>query len=128
MLNQSILDAEKSHLADLLEAIQRCVYFLDASSRKLIWPLTADLLETRKKDVVLFEAMAAINERFAKLQDTLGAAMRHACILAFLHSVFTKKLAYSNRLPRGSYAEWHAILPHMTTISNTQKLQTILIH
>jgi hypothetical protein len=82
MLNQSILDAEKSHLADLLEAIQRCVYFLDASSRKLIWPLTADLLETRKKDVVLFEAMAAINERFAKLQDTLGAAMRHACILA----------------------------------------------
>jgi hypothetical protein len=30
----------------------------------------------------LFEAMAAINERFAKLQDTLGAAMRHACILA----------------------------------------------
>ncbi len=82
MLNQSILDAEKSHLADLLEAIQRCVYFLDASSRKLTWPLTADLLETQKKDIALFEAMAAINERFAKLQDTLGAAMRHACILA----------------------------------------------
>ena len=82
MLNQSILDAEKSHLADLLEAIQRCVYFLDASSRKLNWPLTAELLEAQKKDVVLFEAMAAINERFAKLQDTMGAAMRHACILA----------------------------------------------
>lgn len=31
---------------------------------------------------MLFEAMVAINERFAKLQDTLGAAMRHACILA----------------------------------------------
>jgi len=78
----SILDSEKQHLAELLEAIQRCVYFLDASSRKLTWPLTADLLETQKKNVVLFEAMAAINERFAKLQDTLGAAMRHACILA----------------------------------------------
>ena len=82
MINQSILDAEKMHLAGLLEAIQRCVYFLDASSRKLNWPLTAELLEIQKKDVVLFEAMAAINERFAKLQDTMGAAMRHACILA----------------------------------------------
>lgn len=81
-MKPSILDSEKQHLAELLEAIQRCVYFLDASSRKLTWPLTADLLETQKKNVVLFEAMAAINERFAKLQDTLGAAMRHACILA----------------------------------------------
>ena len=33
----------------LLEAIQRCVYFLDASSRKLPWTLTADLLETQKR-------------------------------------------------------------------------------
>lgn len=81
-MDKSILDAEKLHLASLLEAIQRCVYFLEASSRKLTWPLAADLLEARKKDVALFEAMAAINERFAKLQDTLGAAMRHACILA----------------------------------------------
>ncbi|MDO8940092.1 MAG: hypothetical protein Q7U98_13115 [Methylicorpusculum sp.] len=78
----SILDTEKQHLAELLEAIQRCVYFLDTSSKKITWPLTADLLETQKKDVVLFEAMAAINERFAKLQDTIGAAMGHACILA----------------------------------------------
>jgi hypothetical protein len=81
-MNKSILDAEKLHLAGLLEAIQCCVYFLDASSRKLTWPLTAGLLEAQKKDVALFEAMAAINERFAKLQDTLGAAMRHASILA----------------------------------------------
>ncbi|OAI09654.1 hypothetical protein A1359_18745 [Methylomonas lenta] len=81
-MDQTILNSEKLHLAELLEAIQRCVYFMDASSNKLTWPLTADLLETQKKDVVLFEAMAAINERFAKLQDTLGAAMRHASILA----------------------------------------------
>lgn len=81
-MDQSILNSEKLHLAELLEAIQRCVYFLDASSRKLTWPLTKERLETQKKDVALFEAMAAINERFAKLQDTLGAAMRHACILA----------------------------------------------
>jgi hypothetical protein len=78
----SILDTKKQHLAELLEAIQRCVYFLDASSEKLTWPLTSDLLETQKKDVVLFEAMAAINQRFAKLQDAMGAAMRNACIVA----------------------------------------------
>lgn len=82
MVNQAILNAEKLHLAELLEAIQRCVYFLDASSQKLTWPLTKEQLQKRKKDVILFEAMAAINERFSKLQDTLGAAMRHACILA----------------------------------------------
>lgn len=81
-MNLTILESEKLHLADLLEAIQRCVYFLDASSRKLTWPLTKEQLEMQKKDVSLFEALAAINERFAKLQDTMGAAMRHACILS----------------------------------------------
>ena len=34
------------------------------------------------KDIALFELLAAINERFAKLQDTLGAAMRHATVLS----------------------------------------------
>jgi hypothetical protein len=130
----SILDSEKQLLAELLEAIQRCVYFLDASSCKLTWPLTADLLETQKKDVVLFEVMAAINERFAKLQDTLGAAMRHACILAgeptdnFLKVLsFYQKQVYSNRLNLGNYVVQPVILPHMTTILTMQKLQTILI-
>lgn len=81
-MNHASLDAERDHLADLLEAVQRCAYFLDASDRKLAWPLTADLLAAHKKDVTLFESIAAINERFAKLQDTLGAAMRHAALLA----------------------------------------------
>ena len=58
-MNQFILDSEKLHLAGLLEAIQHCVYFLDASSRKLAWPLTKERLEAQKKDVALFEAMAA---------------------------------------------------------------------
>lgn len=81
-MNPSILDSEKPHFAELLEAIQRCVYFLAASGRKLTWPSTKKQLETRKKDVALFKAMAAINERFTKLQDTLGVGMHHACILA----------------------------------------------
>ncbi len=78
----NILDSERAHLAGLLEAVQRCVYFLDASDKRLAWPLLPKYLEQRKKDVALFESMAAINERFAKLQDTLGAAMRHASLLA----------------------------------------------
>jgi len=39
-------------------------------------------LFSRKKDNDLFEALAAINERFAKLQDTLGSAMRHSLLLS----------------------------------------------
>lgn len=61
---------------------QRCTYFLDASDHKLPWPLSAETLEERKKDVALFASLAATNERFAKLQDTLGAAMRHTALLA----------------------------------------------
>ena len=76
------LEAEKAHLAGLLEAIQRCVYFLEASDRKHQWPLVAEDLAKNKKNVALFESLAAINERFAKLQDTLGSAMRHAALLA----------------------------------------------
>lgn len=81
-MNGTVLQAERAHLSGLLEAIQRCVYFLHASDQRLAWPLSAIHLEKNKKDIALFEALAAINERFAKLQDTLGAAMRHAILLA----------------------------------------------
>jgi hypothetical protein len=40
------------------------------------------MLTQRKKDTDLFEALAAVNERFSKLQDTLGAAMRHSLVLS----------------------------------------------
>ena len=82
MSNSNLLAAEKQHLAGLLEAIQRCVYFLNASSQTLSWPLQGEHLLTHKKDNDLFESLAAINERFAKLQETLGAAMRHSLILS----------------------------------------------
>lgn len=39
-------------------------------------------LEVDRRNIVLFETLAAINERFAKLQDLLAAAMRHACLLS----------------------------------------------
>jgi hypothetical protein len=81
-MSGTALEAERRHLAELLEAIQRCVFFLDASVQKNSWPLTKEHLENHKKDVALFESLSSINERFSKLQDTLGAAMRHATILS----------------------------------------------
>ena len=74
-MSNDTLNAEKAHLSSLLEAIQRCVYFLHASDQKITWPLTTEHITAHKKDVSLFESLAAINERFAKLQDTLGAAL-----------------------------------------------------
>ncbi len=81
-MSRAILDAERAHLSSLLEAIQRCIFFLDASKQKLSWPLQAGKIQDRKRDIDLFESLAAINERFSKLQDTLGSAMRHAALLA----------------------------------------------
>ncbi len=81
-MNDLTLEAEHQYLAGLLEAIERCVYFLEASRSRPNWPLTREYLANRCRDVDLFESLAAINERFAKLQDTLGAAMRQAALLA----------------------------------------------
>lgn len=81
-MTDTSLHAKKKHLSVLLEAIHRCVYFLYASDSKLPWPLSAEHLEQHKKDIALFETLAAVNERFAKLQDTVGASMRHAALLA----------------------------------------------
>lgn len=75
------LAAGRQHLANLLEAVQRCAYFLHATSGRLPWPLDGQVLRLRQKDNTLFEGLSAYNERFAKLQDTLGAAMRHAAVL-----------------------------------------------
>ena len=47
-----------------------------------VWPLQGTHLLEHKKDNDLFESLAAINERFAKFQDTLGAAMRHSLVLS----------------------------------------------
>jgi len=81
-MNRTVLDQEREYRAALLKAIQRCVFFLDGSIQKLTWPLQAETIKERKQDIELFESLAAINERFSKLQDTLGSAMRHAALLA----------------------------------------------
>jgi hypothetical protein len=82
-MNQ-VVEESRRHLADLIEACQRCAWHLEASAARIDWPLTAQALEERQMDLALFEPLAAINERFAKLQDLLGTtnprfakALRH---------------------------------------------------
>ena len=98
-MNMNSLNAEREHLANLLEAAQRCAHFLHASASKVAWPLDGVTLLQRQKDVELFESLAAFNERFAKLQDTLGAAMRHcALLMSEATSPFLKVLALFEKL------------------------------
>lgn len=93
------LQAQRQHLAQLLEAVQRCSFYLQASARKLRWPLDGAYLHAHRKDTEVFEALAAFNERFAKLQDTLGAGMRHAALLmGEANSPFLRVLALFEKL------------------------------
>ena len=80
-MNGGSLSAEREHLAHLLEAVQRCTHFLHVSAEQVGWPLEGPGLKLRHKDEPLFQALAAFNERFSKLQDTLGASMRHCALL-----------------------------------------------
>ena len=60
-MTKTSLSAEREQLANLLEATQRCAYFLHASGSKVIWPLSGATLRQRSKDVDLFESLAAFN-------------------------------------------------------------------
>ncbi len=52
-----------------------------------------------KKKIELFESLSSVNEKFSKLQDTLGTAMRHAAILSGEPSVpFLKVLAFYEKI------------------------------
>lgn len=98
-MTESILFAQREHLADLLEAIHRCAFFLDASLQRITWPLTEAHLAKHNKNVDLFESLSSINERFAKLQDVLGAAMRHGAILsAEPTETFLKVLSFYEKI------------------------------
>jgi len=76
------LSLEKQHLAGLLEAVQRCVYFLEGLDSRLSFPLVVEVLSSRCKYRELVDSLAALNERFSKLQDTCAGVMRHAAILS----------------------------------------------
>lgn len=73
---------QQEHLSSLLVAVQRSAWFLQQSADRVNWPITSETLTEHRKDVDFFETLAAVNERFAKLQDILASTMRHAAILA----------------------------------------------
>jgi len=78
----SLLEESRGHLADLLEAAQRCAWYLRAGAAKVHWPLTGTELAQRLRDLEFYERLAALNERFGKLQDLLATTMRHLCELS----------------------------------------------
>ena len=81
-MSVSVLEESRGHLADLLEAAQRCAWYLRAGSTRVHWPLTGAGLAQRSRDLEFYERLAAINERFGKLQDLLATTMRHLCDLS----------------------------------------------
>lgn len=93
------VEHQKQHLALLLVAVQRSSWFLYQSTQRVHWPLSAEALHQRRKDVDFFATLAAINERFAKLQDILAATMRHtAFLVAEPTDQFLKVLAYFEKV------------------------------
>lgn len=46
------------------------------------WPVTGAELAQRSRDLEFYERLAAIHERFRKLQDLLATTMRHLCDLS----------------------------------------------
>jgi len=58
-MNKTPLTAEREHLANLLEAVQRCTHFMHASGSKVAWPLNGVTLRQRCKEVDLFESLVA---------------------------------------------------------------------
>ena len=81
-MSLSVLEESRGHLADLLEASQRCAWYLQAGAAKVRWPVTGAELAQRSRDLEFYERLAAINERFGKLQDLLATTMRHLCELS----------------------------------------------
>lgn len=106
----ALLEESRRHLGDLIEACQRCAWHLNATAARVEWPLTAPKLSERQMDLGLFEPLAAINERFARLQDLLGTTMRHLCELCGERAdTFLRVLAFFEKVGVIQSAEaWHA--------------------
>jgi len=105
----TIVEESRRHLGDLIEACQRCAWHLNATAARVEWPLTATVLSQRQMDLALFEPLAAVNERFAKLQDLLGTTMRHLCELCGERTdTFLRVLAFCEKAGIIESADaWH---------------------
>ena len=59
MIEPDPIELERQHLTDLLEAVERCAFFCDHLVSSIPFPLTANLLESRCRDLDLFDKLAA---------------------------------------------------------------------
>lgn len=102
---------ERVYLAEQLTALERCAYFAVLVDGKVNWPLTAEALREHRLDGDWFEPLAALNERFAKLQDVLGSVMRHAAfMLAEPTPTFLNVLVlFEKHRVITSVAQWHRV-------------------
>lgn len=102
---------EHAYLAEQLTALERCAYFAVLVDGKVNWPLTVEALREHRLDGDWFEPLAALNERFAKLQDVLGSVMRHAAFMlaeptpTFLHIL----VYFEKHQVIASVAQWHRV-------------------
>lgn len=102
---------EHAYLAEQLTALERCAYFAILVAAKIAWPLTAEALREHRLDSDYFEPLAALNERFAKLQDVLGSTMRHAAfMLAEPTPTFLNVLVFFEKHQViASVPQWHRV-------------------
>jgi hypothetical protein len=109
MSDNPLLAESRRHLADLLEACQRCSWHLNATAARIDWPLTSVTLADRQMDLDLHERLAAVNERFAKLQDLLGTTLRHLADLSGERTeTFLRVLAFCEKVGLLESTEvWH---------------------
>lgn len=95
----SPLEEMRLNLSSLLESCHRSAWYLLASSNLLNWPLSEKDLSEREMDLAFYERLAAINERFGKLQDLLGTSMRNLCLLAGENAdTFLRVLAFCSKV------------------------------
>jgi hypothetical protein len=78
-MSLDVLEAERRHLANLLEAIQRSVFFLHETESKLDWPLDGARLAGRKKDIAeRFNAVHDLTAMLWAVARRLVDTCRHA--------------------------------------------------
>ena len=91
----SVLEAERAHLAGMLEAIQRCVYFLNASGRKYAWPLTPEYFEHFNSLHALIPNLYGNAARFLDYcQEALGVLPAHGDFADEFTAIVRAKLTF----------------------------------
>lgn len=86
---------ENDYLEELLTALNRICRHLEKLLEVLPQPITEELLIQEESNFEFQNRLAALNERFSKLQDLLGRAFRHtALLLGEKHEGFLEVYAF----------------------------------